>query len=107
MEFFAFCNGERPHHSRGYLTPDAVDQSGVGGGAKIVARFGEAERKLGPRQTAAIEGESTTPGRNERLRLRLRFGLRIEAVRLHGKTSDSNKKSVLGLAGNGRKPYFS
>jgi len=57
-EYFAFYNGERPHQSLGYLTPDAVYRSGNGGGAKIVDRFGETT--LGQRQTAAIEVASTT-----------------------------------------------
>ncbi|MTW22904.1 integrase core domain-containing protein, partial [Allochromatium palmeri] len=37
--YFAFYNSQRPHQSLGYLTPDAVYQSGTGGGAKIVDRF--------------------------------------------------------------------
>ncbi|EGV27497.1 hypothetical protein ThidrDRAFT_4692 [Thiorhodococcus drewsii AZ1] len=57
-EYFAFYNGERPHQSLGYLTPDAVYRSGNGGGAKIVDRFGETT--LGQRQIAAIEVASTT-----------------------------------------------
>jgi putative transposase len=40
-EYFAFYNGERPHQSLGYRTPDEVYQSGDGGGARIVDRFGE------------------------------------------------------------------
>ena len=39
-EYFAFYNGERPHQSLGYRTPDAVYRSGEGGGASIVDRFG-------------------------------------------------------------------
>ncbi len=57
-EYFAFYNGERPHQSLGYRTPEAVDRSGEGGGANIVDRFGETTR--GQRQTAAIEVGSTT-----------------------------------------------
>jgi putative transposase len=40
-EYFAFYNGERPHQSMGYRTPDDVYRSGDGGGASIVDRFGE------------------------------------------------------------------
>ena len=57
-ESFAFYNGERPHQSLGYLTPEAVYRSGEGRGAKIVDRFGETT--LGQRPTAAIEVGSTT-----------------------------------------------
>ncbi|WP_366760411.1 integrase core domain-containing protein [uncultured Thiodictyon sp.] len=39
-EYFAFYNGERPHQSLGYRTPDDVYRSGDGGGACIVDRFG-------------------------------------------------------------------
>ena len=59
-EYFAFYNGERPHQSLGYLTPEAVYRSGEGGGAKIVDRFGQADAELGQRQTAAIAGARTT-----------------------------------------------
>ena len=54
----AFDNHERPHQSLGYLTPEAVDRSGEGGGANIVDRFGETT--LGQRQAAAIEVGTTT-----------------------------------------------
>jgi putative transposase len=40
-EYFAFYNGERPHQSLGYRTPDDVYRSGDGGGARIVDRFGD------------------------------------------------------------------
>lgn len=39
-EYFAFYNGERPHQGLGNRTPDAVYDSGEGGGASIVDRFG-------------------------------------------------------------------
>jgi putative transposase len=42
-EYFAFYNGERPHQSLGYRTPDDVYRSGDGGGARIVDRFGDPE----------------------------------------------------------------
>jgi putative transposase len=39
--YFAFYNGERPHQSLDYRTPDEVHRSGAGGGACIVDRFGD------------------------------------------------------------------
>ncbi len=39
--YFAFYNGERPHQSLGYRTPDDVYRSEDGGGACIVDRFGD------------------------------------------------------------------
>ena len=41
-EYFAFYNGERPHQSLGYKTPDVVYQTAIGGGAVIVDKFGGA-----------------------------------------------------------------
>ena len=41
-EYFSFYNGERPHQSLGNKTPDIVYQTGVGGGAIIVDKFGDA-----------------------------------------------------------------
>jgi putative transposase len=38
-KYFAFYNGERPHQALGNQTPDAVYQSGVGGGAVIVDKY--------------------------------------------------------------------
>jgi putative transposase len=40
-EYFEFYNTERPHQSLSNLTPAEVYYSGVGGGAKIVDRFGK------------------------------------------------------------------
>jgi putative transposase len=40
-EYFVFYNGERPHQSLGYRTPEDVHRSGDGGGACIVDRFGD------------------------------------------------------------------
>jgi putative transposase len=40
-EYFAFYNGERPHQSLAYQTPDQVYQTGAGGGARIVDKFNE------------------------------------------------------------------
>jgi putative transposase len=39
-KYFAFYNGERPHQSLGYQTPDRVYATGQGGGAKIIDKFG-------------------------------------------------------------------
>ena len=39
--YFVFYNGERPHQSLGYRTPEEVHRSGIGGGACIVDRFGD------------------------------------------------------------------
>ena len=41
-EYFAFYNGERPHQSLGYQTPQVVYRNAIGGGAVIVDRFGGA-----------------------------------------------------------------
>jgi len=41
-EYFAFYNGERPHQSLGDQTPQGVYQTGIGGGAMIVDKFGGA-----------------------------------------------------------------
>jgi len=41
-EYFTFYNTERPHQSLGDLTPDAVYRAGIGGGALIVDKFGDA-----------------------------------------------------------------
>lgn len=40
--YFMFYNNERKHQSLGYQTPESVYRSGVGGGAKIVDKFGDA-----------------------------------------------------------------
>ena len=72
-EYFAFYNGERPHQGLGNRTPDLVYRSAVGGGARIVDRFGSAAgsspaalrsagdepaAEPGQRQCAAIEATS-------------------------------------------------
>ena len=41
-KYFAFYNGERPHQSLQNRTPDVVYQHGVGGGAIIVDKYGNA-----------------------------------------------------------------
>ena len=63
-KYFAFYNGERPHQSLGNKTPDVVYQTGVGGGAMIVDKFGGAgeEPPVPLRSTGAsspAETEST------------------------------------------------
>ena len=42
-QYFVFYNTARPHQSLGYETPDSVYHSGVGGGALIVDKYGDAE----------------------------------------------------------------
>ena len=54
-EYFGFYNGERPHQSLGYLTPDKVYETQQGGGAKIVDKFNSLCKKTGQRCTAACE----------------------------------------------------
>jgi putative transposase len=57
-KYFAFYNGERPHQSLGYKTPEAVYLSAAGGGAMIVDKFPRAveEPSVPLRST---EGSST------------------------------------------------
>lgn len=38
-EYFAFYNGERPHQSLGFKTPDTVYRTATGGGATIVDKY--------------------------------------------------------------------
>jgi len=38
-EYFTFYNGERPHQSLDYKTPDVVYRTATGGGALIVDKF--------------------------------------------------------------------
>lgn len=57
-EYFAFYNEARPHQSLDYATPSKVYKTAIGGGAKIVDRFGSlapqaTDEKLGQRQPAA------------------------------------------------------
>jgi putative transposase len=57
--YFAFYNAERPHQALDYETPNRVYREGIGGGALIVDKFGDAEQvsekgsKTGQRQAAA------------------------------------------------------
>jgi putative transposase len=62
-EYFMFYNDARPHQSLGYKTPSCVYKNATGGGAKIVDKFGERDKKslaekLGQRQSAAEEKET-------------------------------------------------
>ena len=56
-EYFLFYNAERMHQSLGYCTPDQVYETGSGGGACIVDKFGSEQRltqvESGQRRTAA------------------------------------------------------
>lgn len=44
-KYFVFYNGERPHLSLDYRTPDVVYRTALGGGALIVDKFGGAWSK--------------------------------------------------------------
>ncbi len=55
-EYFVFYHGERKHQSLGYDTPDEVYQTGVSGGARMVDKYSEAEKKrLEKREKVGIE----------------------------------------------------
>lgn len=43
-QYFEFYNDERPHQSLNYATPDRVYRTAIGGGAKIVDKFGERQQ---------------------------------------------------------------
>ncbi|MGW8390472.1 IS3 family transposase [Pseudoduganella sp. HUAS MS19] len=43
-QYFAFYNAGRPHQALGYETPDRVYSAGIGGGAMIVDKFGDADQ---------------------------------------------------------------
>lgn len=73
-EYFTFFNGERPHQSLGYRTPNAVYEAAQGGGAVIINKFGggrgaspvpphgvgeHPRTEPGQRRTAACEANST------------------------------------------------
>jgi putative transposase len=45
MAELAFYNAERPHQALGYATPDHVYRAGVGAGALIVDKFGDADQE--------------------------------------------------------------
>lgn len=44
-QYFVFYNAERPHQALGYETPDRVHHAGIGGGALIVDKFGDADQE--------------------------------------------------------------
>ena len=43
--YFAFYNGERAHQALGYRAPNGVYEEGIGGGASIPDRFGDARQE--------------------------------------------------------------
>lgn len=62
-EYFMFYNETRPHQSLSYATPSTVYKNAIGGGAKVVDKFGERVKpfpaqKLGQRQSAAEQTET-------------------------------------------------
>ena len=65
-KYFAFYNGERPHQALGDRTPDVVYRTGIGGGALILDKFGDAGeeppvplRSTGGSSPAAARSETT------------------------------------------------
>lgn len=65
--YMSFYNGERVHQSLGYATPDRVYQTGAGGGAMILDKFGDAVvapsvalRSTAGATTAGAEAETTS-----------------------------------------------
>jgi putative transposase len=66
-QYFVFYNGERPHQSLGYMTPDVVYRTAIGGGAMIVDKFGGAVgeppvplRSTGVSPTAEAKSKATS-----------------------------------------------
>jgi putative transposase len=61
MEYFAFYNADRPHQALGYMTPTAAYDSGTGGGAIILDKYGKAtESAISVEQTQYGENKVTT-----------------------------------------------
>ncbi len=72
-EYFVFYNGERKHQSLGYDTPDEVYRTGVGGGARIVDKYGEAEKtRLEKREKVEIETKTEEKNRGSAVRLHVK-----------------------------------
>ena len=46
IAYFSFYNSERPHQALSYQTPDAVYNSGIGGGALIIDKFSDKKEVL-------------------------------------------------------------
>ena len=63
-KYFAFYNGDRPHQSLGYKTPDVVYRTAVGGGAVIVDKFGGAVEET-PVPLRSTEDSSTPEARSD------------------------------------------
>ena len=45
-DYFVFYNQERYHQSLGYKTPDRVYQTAIGGGAKIIDKYGSTQTSV-------------------------------------------------------------
>jgi putative transposase len=62
--YMSFYNEARQHQSLSYQTPNAVYQTGIGGGAIIIDKFGDAKTDdtatTGQRRSAACESDTTT-----------------------------------------------
>ncbi len=56
--YFAFYNGERPHQALNYQTPDAVYESGEGGGAMIIDKYGSLPALESPQAISGLEADS-------------------------------------------------
>jgi putative transposase len=57
-EHFAFYNGERPYQALNYQTPDAVYESGKGGGAMIMDKYGGLSVLESPEAISGQEADS-------------------------------------------------
>jgi putative transposase len=56
--YFAFYNGERPHQGLEYRTPNVVYESGKGGGAMIVDKYGSVPDPSSPEPVPALDAGS-------------------------------------------------